>query len=76
MIRVIEEQETAYQTAVHDNYMTMSDNTFKVSSVFIIEPHRITSQALRRPLPITKTKFDWSKVQAYKIGSEINQPLT
>jgi len=34
----------------------MSDETFK---------------ALRRPLPMTKTKVDWTKMAAYKLASDL-----
>ncbi|KAI9291172.1 subunits of heterodimeric actin filament capping protein Capz [Neoconidiobolus thromboides FSU 785] len=51
-------KEQEYQLALNEGYLNLNQNAFK---------------GLRRNLPITRSKIDWSQIFSYKIGSEIQQ---
>lgn len=55
IVKQISKAEQDYHTALEHNYTTMSDTTFK---------------ALRRNLPITRSKIDWQKIRNYRVGND------
>jgi len=57
-LKAIAKAEQGYQSSLETSYATMGDTTFK---------------ALRRNLPITRTKIDWNKIRTYRAGSALNQ---
>jgi len=58
VMKAIIKAEQAFHSALDTSYTTMGDTTFK---------------ALRRALPITRTRIDWNRIRAMKIGSEVGK---
>ncbi|XP_071484928.1 F-actin-capping protein subunit alpha-2-like [Diadema antillarum] len=58
LLKGIKNEEYTYQRTLGEDYLTMSDTTFK---------------ALRRQLPITRAKFNWKQPLHYDIGKNLNQ---
>jgi capping protein alpha len=57
-IAAIKKAEQDFHAKVEQSYATLSDTTFK---------------ALRRVLPITRTKIEWPKIQTYKVGGDLGK---
>jgi len=57
-LKAIAKVEAQYQSSLDTSYSTMGDTTFK---------------ALRRALPIFRTRIDWSKIKNYKVANEMNK---
>jgi len=57
-LKAIAKVEQSYQEALDVSYRSMGDTTFK---------------ALRRALPITRTRIDWNKIKNYKIGGQMGK---
>jgi hypothetical protein len=55
VVKAIDKAESNFHKSLETSYNTMGDTTFK---------------ALRRVLPITRTKIDWTKIQNYKSGGD------
>lgn len=57
-LKAIKKTEQTFHSSLDTNYATMGDTTFK---------------ALRRALPITRTKVNWEKILHHKIGGELGK---
>jgi len=58
VVKHIKAAENKYQQALRDNYVLMNDTTFK---------------ALRRALPMNRTKFNWDQISNFRVGKEITE---
>jgi len=57
-LKAIAKVEAQYQSSLESSYATMGETTFK---------------ALRRALPIFRTKIDWAKIKNYKVANDMNK---
>ena len=57
-IDAIKKLEKAFQSSVEVAYATMGDTTYK---------------ALRRALPLTRSRIAWEKISSYRVGSNISK---
>ncbi|KAI8823584.1 F-actin-capping protein subunit alpha [Fimicolochytrium jonesii] len=57
VIKQIAKAESDFQVALSEKFAEMSESIFK---------------ALRRALPITRSKINWDSIATYKVGSEIS----
>ncbi|EGC36153.1 hypothetical protein DICPUDRAFT_97675 [Dictyostelium purpureum] len=57
-LKAIGKVELNLHSSIDTSYSTMGDTTFK---------------ALRRALPINRSKINWQKVRGFKVGAELNQ---
>lgn len=55
-IKIIEKAEDSFQIQLSEIYQKLSETTFR---------------RLRRQLPITRQKMDWSKIGVYSLGNEL-----
>jgi capping protein alpha len=59
VFKAVDSVESDFQNALDNSYRTMGTTTFK---------------ALRRQLPITRSKIDWDKIMQYRTGQSIAGP--
>lgn len=57
-VKAISKLEHEFHTSLESSYDMMNETTFK---------------ALRRALPMTHTKVQWSKISQYKLGQELGK---
>jgi len=61
ILKLIQKTDAEFQTSLESSYATMSETTFK---------------ALRRVLPVMRTKIDWEKILKYKLGADAGAAAT